>query len=93
MGCCFVARIIYVRAGVGQKARALQLRLQFRLEQFLKLLQSGIAPISRRYSYASSGTQAQNRLRSPYTLSMRETGGQNLAALTQAAGKAACSRE
>lgn len=37
--------------------------------------------------------QEQNRFRSPYGLSMRPTGGQNLFARTNGSGKAASSRE
>ena len=44
-------------------------------------------------SSAPTGMQLQNRLRSPYTLSMRATAGQNLCSRVHGAGKAACSRE
>ena len=43
--------------------------------------------------YSSIGTQAQNRLRSPYTSSMRFTLGQNLLSRTQGSGNTASSRE
>src|SRR5664279_4836854 len=39
------------------------------------------------------GGQLQTRLRSPYALSTRPTGGQYLWTRSQGAGKAACSRE
>src|SRR5262249_52072350 len=44
-------------------------------------------------AYSSIGGQAQTRFRSPYGLSMRETGGQYFAVLRLASGQAACSRE
>ena len=40
-------------------------------------------------AYSSIGTQAQSKLRSPYTSSMRFTEGQNLFSATQGSGKAA----
>src|ERR1035437_1741693 len=42
--------------------------------------------------YASIPTQEQTRLRSPNTLSMRPTAGQNLWSWSHLAGKQACSR-
>jgi hypothetical protein len=42
---------------------------------------------------AETGTQLQNRLRSPWTLSTRPTGGQYFARRSVATGKAAVSRE
>jgi protoporphyrinogen oxidase len=45
------------------------------------------------FSNSSIGGQEQKRLRSPYTLSMRATAGQNLCSHVQGAGNAACSRE
>src|SRR4051812_15116049 len=44
-------------------------------------------------SYASTGTQLQNRCRSPYALSMRATGGQYFASASDGTGYAARSRE
>src|SRR6185503_5875604 len=43
--------------------------------------------------YASIPAQVQTGLRSPWTLSMRPTAGQNLCSLSQGAGNAACARE
>ncbi len=39
--------------------------------------------------YSATGAQVHTRLRSPYTLSTRFTGGQNFAAATKGSGKAA----
>jgi hypothetical protein len=47
-----------------------------------------------RYSaQADTGTQLQNRLRSPWTLSTRPTGGQYFCRTSACTGNAACSRE
>lgn len=50
----------------------------------------GLKPFA--YSASPTGTQLQNRLRSPYTLSTRPTAGQYFTALRLATGKAPTSR-
>ena len=57
--------------------------------QFVSCASDAVPPS---IAYASIGGQVHTRLRSPYALSMRADGGQNLCSRIHGAGNAACSR-
>lgn len=66
--------------------------VNYAAQRYLIFAAPGAALHPQRFAYSSTGGQRQTRLRSPHTLSMRDTEGQNFPSRTQGSGNAACSR-